>query len=454
MDTPIFDFVRGYADKAPLRLHMPGHKGKTVSGRDIPTRLDITEIDGADVLYHSEGIIRKSEDNAAALFGTARTVYSTEGSSLVIRAMLYLAALYAGEYANRQGSKPTILAARNVHKTFVSAAALIDFGIEWIYSDTRQDLISCPISPENVENAICRCEAKPTAVYLTSPDYLGNTADIAGIAEVCHRKDVLLIVDNAHGAYRSFLPVSKHPIALGADLCCDSAHKTLPVLTGGAYLHLSKSAPRVMADWMEDAMALFASTSPSYLIMESLDLANRYLSDGYREKLRDCIDKIRSLKDRLMAVGYTFTGDEELKLAVKAKEYGYYGSELAELLRGKDIECEFYDKDYLVMMFTPENTEEEFETLFAALSAIPKKKRIEEAPPILTEPPQRALSVREAIFSPRIILPTAQCVGRILASAALSCPPAVPILISGERITKSAADCMKYYGIEECGVVK
>ena len=115
METPIRDFVRSYAQKAPLRLHMPGHKGVPVLG---PEGLDLTEVAGADELYHAQGVIRESEKNAAGLFGSAATFYSAEGSSLCIRAMLYLALLQA----KREGRKPLVLAGRNAHKTFLSAA--------------------------------------------------------------------------------------------------------------------------------------------------------------------------------------------------------------------------------------------------------------------------------------------------------------------------------------------
>ena len=234
MTQPICSFVQEYAHENILRLHMPGHKGKRMLG---PEALDITEITGADVLYASEGIIRKSEETASALFGSARTLFSAEGSSLCIRAMLYLAHLYAA----RRGRKPRILAGRNAHKVFLSAAALLDVEIGWIYPEKSESLLSGCFSLKRLEEMLE--EEDFTALYLTSPDYLGNIADLAACAEICHRHGVLFLVDNAHGAYLKFLPDSRHPLDFGADLCCDSAHKTLPVLTGGAYLHFSCSCP-------------------------------------------------------------------------------------------------------------------------------------------------------------------------------------------------------------------
>ena len=232
MKTPICNFVRNYSARNALRLHMPGHKGTGPLGFED---LDITEIDGADSLYEAAGIIRESEKNASSLYGCA-TFYSTEGSSQCIRAMLYLAMLRAQE----QGKKPKIAAGRNAHKTFLSAAALLDLDVTWICPPEQTSYLSCKPTAEQI-GELLSFDKEITAVYLTSPDYLGNLADVRGIAEVCRRHGVLLLVDNAHGAYLAFLNESLHPIALGADMCCDSAHKTLPALTGGAYLHLSKN---------------------------------------------------------------------------------------------------------------------------------------------------------------------------------------------------------------------
>lgn len=151
------------------------------------------------------------------------------------------------------------------------------------------------------------------AVYITSPDYLGNQAKIFELANVCHKYDVLLLVDNAHGAYLKFLPTSLHPIDLGCDMCCDSAHKTLPVLTGGAYLHLSKKRLSFLDSDVKEAFRLFGSTSPSYLILQSLDLANVYL-EQLTNKLTDFIPIIDTMKQKLIENGYQLIGNEPLKL--------------------------------------------------------------------------------------------------------------------------------------------
>ena len=149
---------------------MPGHKGADYLGIEA---LDITEVTGADSLYEASGIIAESETNASALFGCP-TFYSTEGSSHCIRAMLYLCLLTA----RQKGLRPTVLAGRNAHKTFISAAALLDFDIRWIYPDESESYLACTVTPEKVAEALFSMDNTPAAVYITSPDYLGNVADI------------------------------------------------------------------------------------------------------------------------------------------------------------------------------------------------------------------------------------------------------------------------------------
>ena len=439
MKTPICDFVKAYAATDTVRLHMPGHKGVSRLGCE---HLDLTEIGGADVLYHSDGIIRESENNAAALFGTARTVYSTEGSSLCIRGMLYL--------AMQQTGKRTFLAGRNAHSTFVTACALLDAEVQWLWGGDT--LTACAVTAEMVEEALGQADAKPAAVYLTSPDYLGNRLDIAAIAEVCHRHDVLLLVDNAHGAYLRFLETDLHPIALGADLCCDSAHKTLPVLTGGAYLHVS-SAVAELGEQAEFALSLFASTSPSYLTLQSLDACNAYLNDGFAADLARCCDEVKALKEAILIHGYELVGDEPLKITVATKSHGYTGDEVAAHLEKEGIVCEFSDPDYVVMMFAPAHDAENFARVQTALCALPKKEALTAAPPQMNRP-QVAMSLREALFAKAEVLPLAECVGRVVASPTVGCPPAVPVLVGGEVVDEDAIALFDYYGYTTLRVVK
>lgn len=445
MNTPICDFVRSYIQKNTLRLHMPGHKGVDLLGFEA---FDITEISGADSLYEADGIIKESELNASQLFGS-NTFYSTEGSSLCIRAMLYLVSLFAKE----KGIEPLVLAARNAHKTFLSAVALLDIDVEWLYPTGYPSYLSCKITPEYLKSVLEDMDKKPVAVYLTSPDYLGNMLDIKAIAKVCHKYGVLLIVDNAHGAYLKFLKNSKHPIDLGADICCDSAHKTLPALTGGAYLHISLGSDEVFCKRAKDALSLFGSTSPSYLILQSLDAVNKYLSEGYSTQLDMFIKRLDDLKFRLIKNGYTLVGTEPLKITISTKPYGYTGREFAKILLKNNIVCEFCDPDFVVMMLTPEIGTFGLMMLEKALLSIPARRLKHSTLPKLSVL-EKKLTVREAMFSPCETVLAKESKGKILATPSVSCPPAVPIAIPGEVITSSAVKCFAYYGIKEINVIK
>ena len=440
MDTPVCDFAARYAQSGSLRLHMPGHKGQAILG---PEPWDLTEIPGADSLYEADGILRRSQENASALFGCP-TFYSAEGSSQCIRAMVFLAA----QDARSRGNRPLIAAARNAHKTFLTAAALLDVPVRWLYSQPEESYLSCQPGPEDLERAFAQRE-KPTAVYITTPDYLGNQADVAALAAVCRKHGALLLVDNAHGAYLRFLPEPAHPMDLGADLCCDSAHKTLPVLTGGAYLHIGTAMPEGMVRSAPQAMGIFGSTSPSYLIMQSLDRANAYLAGAFRRELEALLPRVASLKNQIQAMGYELTGTEPLKITLAPKSRGYTGTELAELLARAGIVCEFADPDFLVMMVSPQLPEGSGERILSVLETIPPRTPISERPPRV-EPGELVLSPREAMFSPWEILPVEHCLSRVLAAPSVGCPPAVPLAVCGERITRDTLACFAYYGIRTC----
>lgn len=446
MDTPIYDFVRQYALRRGIRAHMPGHKGRGPLGCE---GLDITEIAGADSLYEARGIIARSEENASALFGTAATFYSTEGSSQCIRAMVYLALLHAP----KTGRRPVIVAQRNAHKAFVMAAALLDLDIVWLWPEEDPFcLCSCPVSAGRLRETLRRLPRRPAAVYVTSPDYLGGMLDIASLAETAHGFGVPLLVDNAHGAYLHFLDPSAHPMDLGADVCCDSAHKTLPVLTGGAYLHIAKSAPADFAPNARRAMALFGSTSPSYLILQSLDLVNGVLSGDFQDRLKQCVKRVDTLKEVLCSRGWKVERSDPLKLTLATAQSGRNGPELADQLRQNGIECEYADPDFLVLMLSPENPQADYSRISRALetggaaSPLPR-------PALHLTPPEAQRTVREAVLAPWETVPAKTAAGRILAAPTVSCPPAVPVLVSGEVIRDDAVRIFDYYGIRTVDVL-
>ncbi|MBQ2827957.1 MAG: aminotransferase class I/II-fold pyridoxal phosphate-dependent enzyme [Clostridia bacterium] len=439
MNTPICDFVKKYAESDSLRLHMPGHKGKSLLGFES---FDITEIDGADSLYEAEGIIKESEKNASLLFDSP-TFYSVEGSSQCIKAMLYLV-------CQKAEGKALIWAGRNVHKSFLSAAVLLDFETEWLYPEYDFSYLSCRIDAEYLEKELNKAEKKPDAIYVTSPDYTGNISDIRALAEVCHRHGVMLLVDNAHGAYLKFLENSLFPIDLGADMCASSAHKTLPVLTGGAYLHISEKLSHISESDVKTALSLFGSTSPSYLILQSLDMANKIISDDFKDKLFSFEIEMKKFKSEITEQGYTLVEDEVLKITIDAKKYGYYGYELADILKENNMSCEFADPDFLVLMLAPDS---DLKKLWEVLLKIKKKEEISLLSPCISKP-RRIYSPREASFMQRETVPISESLGRILAVSTVGCPPAVPIVAGGEEIDKNAIRCFEYYNIKNCTVIK
>lgn len=472
MTTPIVDFVRSYAKSGTARLHMPGHKGQSLLGFEP---LDITEICGADELYAPEGIIAESEANATRLFGTAHSYYSTEGSSQCIRAMLFLAL----QGAPQNGKRPVLLAARNAHKALLYAAALLDFDIRWLWPSAQAEgaLCSCPVTAEALTGALralAQQGISPFGVYVTSPDYLGGVQGIPALAAVCRAQGVPLLVDNAHGAYLRFLPQNCHPIAQGAAMCCDSAHKTLPVVTGGAYLHLGENAPVQEEAAVRGALALFGSTSPSYLILQSLDACNRVLAETYPVGLQRCCARLAALRGELNAAAQAAgcpvplaldgPGREPLKLTLDAAAFGMTGTALADALRGGQLECEYADPRYVVLMFTPCNPPQDYARLRTVLRqclhSLPAAGGLLQPEELagefvaLAQQARAHCTIRQAVFAPQERIPVQQALGRICAMPTVSCPPAIPIAVSGEEITPAALELMQRYGVTEVSVLR
>lgn len=445
MNAPINEFVKAYANSGIARFHMPGHKGKAFHGLEA---LDITEIKGADYLFEADGIIRQSEDNMAKAYGTASTIYSAEGSSLCIKTMLGII-----KTCNAGKGRITVAAPRNAHKAFINACILLDLDIKWIYPKGEfTSICAGSVTPDDVREAIESGE-KPDCVYVTSPDYLGNLSDIRGISKVCKANGIPLLCDNAHGAYLRFIPESLHPMDLGADMCCDSAHKTLPCYTGGAMLHISKGAPKEFIDCAKNVMSMFASTSPSYLIMQSLDLCAQYVNGDFAQDIARTVERVKLCRQRIEAFGWQFTGDEPMKLTICAYQSGITGNDLADRLRGYGIEPEYSDTQYIVLMPTPFNDESDFTRLEKAMSEIPQPKiRLFGDFPAIPKGIKK-IGIREAAFSKQETVKVDEALGRICAMTVTSCQPSVPVAVSGELITENVIKILKNYGIEEINVL-
>ena len=445
---PVKKFIEMYKESKKVRLHMPGHKGA------FGYEDDITEVHGADSLYEASGIIAESEKKTAELFGAASTFYSTEGSSQVIKAMCFLA--MQRWYATHKG-KPVILATRNAHKSFIYADMLLGFDIKWMYPKREEySLCKCKLTPEELDGYIKNNDqGSIAAVYVTSPDYLGNILDIEGLAKVAHKYDIPLLVDNAHGAYLKFLEKDIHPITLGADMCADSAHKTLPVLTGGAYLHISKNSLFLKSDGFEQevrkALLMFGSTSPSYMIMESLDEAiNRIKTEDYAKTEK----RVAKLEKELTSIGYKLLNyNEPLKIVVDLRGLSISGNELSDKLRKKGIECEYADPDFLVTMWSPFNEyPQDYDKFKDSMSEL--WNEVDESPIADLEIgdyklPDVKYQPYEVKFLPhKKVKVDDSLVGKIVADTSVSCPPAVSPIVAGEIIDKNILLILKYYGID------
>ena len=442
MSKPICDYVKKYAESGTLRLHMPGHKGISISDDPIcgVYPYDITEIKGADSLFEADGIIADSERKTSELYGTAETVYSAGGSTLCIQAMLSMTCGIGGR----------CIAVRNCHRAFVNTASLLDLDVFWVYPEYENgSLLSGRVTAEMAENAILSAE-NACCFYMTSPDYLGRIYDVGGIAEVCHKHGIPLVVDNAHGAHLAFLGENIHPIKLGADICCDSAHKMLPALTGGAYLHIGNEKYVGKA---KQAMSRFGSTSPSYLIMQSLDVCADYLEKHGRRDIPRAADMITELKKELSAV-WTIEESEPLRITIRASSSGLTGDDLADILRENGIECEYSDETHVVLLFSPLTSSADLKRLRKALSDVRMPKIRIKMPDIPDIRPQKVMPIREAAFAESEDIPTDEADGRICAEIRSACPPGVALIVSGEKIDENCIKILKRYSIFHVNVVK
>ena len=361
-NTPLYDALLAHKNLNRASFHTPGHKNSSkILPKDL-FELDFTELPDTDNLFEASGVIRESEEKAAKLYGAKRTLYSAGGCTLCIQTMLKLAVPFGGK----------VIASRMIHKSAVNTLSLLHAEVKWVFPQFSEvDNCIGQVTMEDVEEALNEVPGA-ACVYITSPDYFGNIADIKGIAEVCKKHKIPLLVDNAHGAHLKFLSRDIHPITLGADLVADSAHKTLPVLTGGAMLHIANEAYLKQA---KEAMSIFASTSQSYPIMVSLDIAISWLNKNSRNaylKLENDMAKIKSIAKEKGLIKEICNVDPT-RLALHTTKLGFSGDEAAEYFRENGIEPEMSNHDTVVFIATPMNSDEDFSKLTSAIKAFHQK---------------------------------------------------------------------------------
>lgn len=424
MNTPICDFLENYTTENKLRLHTPGHKG------EFPH--DITEVYGADSLYetNSNEIIGMSELNAQSLFGSLKTCYSCEGSTLAIQAGLAV--------LKSQGVK-TIAASRCSHRSLAMAASLLQMNVKWLYPP---EFLSANVTydAEAIRDA--------DALFITNVDYYGGTWRFVN-------PKIPVLIDNAQAAYLRFVDKRMfgveyvHPLELGFPLiCAESAHKTLPVLTGGAYLHFSQGTDPSRA---KEMMAMFGTSSPSYLIMESLDRFNGMIANNV-QMVNNACGAVAELKERLTKAGVPLVKSDPLRITVNAREYGLTGFQYAQILRDSGVECELADQNKAVLLFSATSTLQDCERAEIAMLFVPTRAPL----PPANLPIVKAVAdmpMWEAMYKPCKTIPIKSASGEVCAKFTAPCPPGIPLVMPGEIIDHNMIDALYAFGIQEVTVV-
>ena len=454
LQAPLVQAMLQHADKEQASFHTPGHKGHSSALETLQRlSLDLTELPDIGSLYDGGDVIEQAEELAANAFGAARTLFSSGGCTLCIQTMLLLGV----------GAGGRVLMARNSHRSAVNAAALLGLEPVWLWPKTTSPNRVEPIAPDDIYKKL-REEINIQAVYVTSPDYYGNLCDIQGIAAVCKGAGIPLLVDNAHGSHLGAF--SRHPLQLGASMTADSAHKTLPVLTGGAYLHIAKDDKQTTsASAAKAAMALFGSTSPSFPVLASLDAARDWWQQEGKSAYRNTAERVNHIhsvieRSGTMKVGFSYISPEFRDPARLTIDSGNgTGLALAAYFRNCGCEPEYADSQYVVLIPTPFNTEEEWVRLKTAICNY--RPFCQEAnPPAVfsampgSRAPEKVLLPREALLCKSREVSIEDAVGQVAARSVCPCPPGVAVVVPGERIDVFTAKWLKDCGFERILVIE
>ncbi len=424
-----------------IPYHMPGHKRNTEFEHISPTcALDFTEIDGLDDLRAPSGILADALERAALTYGAERTFFLVNGSTGGILSAIY--ALCRGR---------SVVMARNCHKSVYNAVCIAGCRPEYIMPRVSELGYFLDVTPAEVEEALLRTP-DAAAVVLTSPTYEGVISDIRGISEICHAHGVPLIVDAAHGAHLGFLDGSvPSPVASGADAVIMSLHKTMPSLTQTALLHITGTL--IDAEQIAASLAMFETSSPSYVLMASIDgcielCRDRSLFDSWLRRIEQ-LERIGKARDIIERPTDVFAYDRS-KIILRSP--GMSGGMIADLLRREfHIEPEMSAASYIILMTGAGDTDRMTKELCRAFESFPESSSATATP--FTQPPRLPLAVMtpaEATGCAREAVSLSDAVGRIAAEAVMAYPPGIPLIAPGELIDRETVRQLEE--MNACGV--
>ncbi|MBD2346936.1 aminotransferase class I/II-fold pyridoxal phosphate-dependent enzyme [Anabaena subtropica] len=456
--TPLLDAIKACTARHHAAFYTPGHKGGKGIAQPLVDLLgksvfaaDLTELAGLDNLSAPQGVIQEAQQLAAAAFGASQTWFLVNGSTCGIEAAI-LATCGPGD---------KIILPRNVHSSAI--ASLILSGAIPIFINPEYDSvldIAHSITPDALQTALQQ-HPDAKAVLTVYPTYYGVCGDLEAIAQITHQYNIPLLVDEAHGAHFAFHPeLPTSALAAGADLTVQSIHKVLGAMTQASMLHVQGN--RIDGDKVSKALQLLQSTSPSYVLLASLDTARQQmalfgkqlmshtlqLADDARERISQ-ISGLSVLQFPGEEVSPGFTALDKTRLTVTISGLGLTGFAAEEILDEKlGVTAEFSTLQHLTFIISLGNTAADIEQLVQGFTTL-----AEINPATATSVKQKissnlayfpAISPREAFFAANETLPIEQTCDRICAEIVCPYPPGIPVLMPGEVITKTALEYLQH----------
>jgi len=458
--TPLFDAVKKYVDSKVIQFHVPGHK----QGKGIPElreyigeralQMDANSMEDLDFANNPTGVIAQAQELCAHAYGAEKAYFMVNGTTAGVQAMI-MSACQPGD---------RIIIPRNAHKSTIGGIILSGAIPIYVQPEINEKLgIAMGVSEENIKKVI-KQNPHARAVFVVNPTYYGIASDLKAIVRIAHSHDMAVLVDEAHGAHMSFhddFPLTA--MEVGADMSSVSMHKTAGSMTQSAVLLLRSSL--ISADVVKQVLSLSFTTSASYLLLCSLDIARKQLATKGSEILEETLELARYARDEinkiegLYAFGKELIGTpgcydfDETKLGINVRGLGYTGYQMDKKLRKEyNIQMELSDINNILAVISIGDKKENIEALISALKDIASKTEAKEVRQsvILPENPKMIVSPRDAFYSPKKVVPLEEANGEIAGEMVMAYPPGIPVICMGERITKDIIDYIKLLKEEKC----